>query len=79
VPNAFDVVLLKHVGFVIVCSASYRHPTINNDGLINIKVVVHDICVTNMLLNLESLDTSPIEKLSKKKGVKMGNQSRVSR
>jgi hypothetical protein len=76
VPNAFDVVLLNHVGFVIVCSASC-HPTINDDGLVNTKVVVHDLCITNMLLSLYSLDISPIEKSSKKKGVKMGNQLRV--
>jgi hypothetical protein len=34
VPNAFDVALLNHIGFVIVCSAS-SHPTINDDGLVN--------------------------------------------
>jgi hypothetical protein len=51
VPNAFDVVLSNHVGFVIVCSASCHH-VIDDDGLVNTKVVVHDLCVTNMLLNL---------------------------
>lgn len=77
-PNAFDVVLSNHVGFVIVCSASY-HPTINDDGLVNTTVVVHDLCITNMLLSLYLPDISPIEKSSKKKGVRMGNQLRVSR
>jgi hypothetical protein len=31
VPNAFDVVLLNHVGFVIVCNASC-HLAIDDDG-----------------------------------------------
>lgn len=50
-PNAFDVALSNHIGFVIVCSASC-HPAINDDGLVNTKVVIHDLRVTNMLLSL---------------------------
>jgi hypothetical protein len=76
-PNAFDV-LSNHVGFVIVCSASC-HPTINDDGLVNTTVVVHDLCITNMLLSLYLPDISPIEKSSKKKGARMGSQLRVSK
>jgi hypothetical protein len=78
VPNAFDVTLSNHVDFVIIHNASCC-PTIDNDGLVNIKVVVHDLCVTNILLSLKSLDTNPIEKSSKKQGARMGNRLKVSR
>jgi hypothetical protein len=43
VPNVFDVVSLSQVNPIIVSSA-FCCPIVDNDSLINIKVVVHDTC-----------------------------------
>jgi len=79
VPNAFDVALSNQLNLVVVYNASCCS-TIEGDGLVDVKIVTHDLCVANVLFNLEpSPHKSPVEKLSKKKGVKMGNQLNVSR
>jgi hypothetical protein len=67
VPNAFDVALSSQVNLVVVYRTSCCS-TIEGDGLVDVEVVTHDLCVANVLLNLEpSPHTSPIEKLNKKK------------
>jgi hypothetical protein len=66
VPNAFDVALLNQVNLVVYSASCCS--TIEGDGLVDVQIVTHDLCVGDELLNLEpSPHTSPIEKLSKKK------------